>query len=117
VDLDDDEDDLKDSRRPLRDTDEFTQYKNEQDRESELRLVDNGGILKYWQKREQDDKPNLARAAKYLLSIPATQCASERLFSAAGTHYTTQRNRLLPEHMEQEILIKSNQDLFDTILD
>lgn len=54
--------------------------------------------------------PKLSAIAKWVLSAPATSCASERNFSAAG-FTMDHRNRLLPTTLDDCLFLKSNKDL------
>lgn len=65
--------------------------------------------FKFWFERK-DMLPKLSSIAMWLLSAPATSCCSERNFSAAGFLYD-HRNRLLPQTVDDLLLLKSNRDL------
>ena len=54
--------------------------------------------------------PKLSSIAMWLLSAPATSCCSEINFSAAEFLYD-HRNRLLPQTVDDLLLLKSNRDL------
>ena len=53
-------------------------------------------ILSYW-RDNQSRYPTLARAAKSLLSVPASSTPSERIFSLGRIVLSEWRNRLSPE--------------------
>lgn len=65
-----------------------------------------GDPLLWWKQRE-GLYPNLAKAARKLLCIPATSAASERLFSKAGNIVTDLRCSLRPDHVEELLFLKS----------
>ncbi|XP_020315982.1 zinc finger BED domain-containing protein 1-like [Oncorhynchus kisutch] len=65
------------------------------------------GPLAWWGKNE-DRYPRLARAAKYLLSIPATSTPSERIFSKAGFIFNKTRSCLLPENVDKLVFLSHN---------
>lgn len=65
------------------------------------------GPLAWWGKNE-DRYPKLARAAKYLLSIPATSTPSERIFSKAGFIFNKTRSCLLPENVDKLVFLSHN---------
>lgn len=58
-----------------------------------------------WWKTANAKYPNLAKVAAEYLPIPATQAASERLFSAAGNIVTARREALSPQHVEQLVFL------------
>uniref|UniRef100_A0A8C7R8M3 HAT C-terminal dimerisation domain-containing protein n=1 Tax=Oncorhynchus mykiss TaxID=8022 RepID=A0A8C7R8M3_ONCMY len=67
----------------------------------------NGGPLAWWGKNE-DRYPKLARAAKYLFSIPATSTPSERIFSKAGLIFNKTRSCLLSENIDKLVFLSHN---------
>ena len=63
--------------------------------------------LQWW--RENSSKyPYLAKLAKFMLSVPATSVASERVFSTAGDVVTATRSALSPDLVDQLIFLKKN---------
>lgn len=52
-----------------------------------------------WWKCNEEKYPLLSILAKYLLGVPATSVASERVFSTAGDVVTSQRACLSPENV------------------
>lgn len=65
--------------------------------------------FKFWF-NHKEEFPKLSSIAEWLLSAPATSCASERNFSTAG-RIMDQRNRLLPSSLDNLLFIKSNKDI------
>ena len=65
-----------------------------------------------WWKARASYFPALVPLAKKYLSIPATSVASERLFSPAGDVVSAAMSTLLPEHVDQVLVVKKNVDLF-----
>lgn len=69
--------------------------------------------LEWW--RENEGKyPLLKNAAKLFLAIPATETASERVFSSAGNVVSSRRERLLACHVEELVFLHQNAKLFFT---
>lgn len=82
-------------------TTEITQYLNENIIPRSL------NPLQWW--RENSARyPKVSLAAKRFLCIPATQVASEQLFSKTGNIVSARRECLSPEHVEQLVFVKSN---------
>ncbi|XP_076283019.1 zinc finger BED domain-containing protein 4-like [Lasioglossum baleicum] len=67
-------------------------------------------ILEWWN-QNSTRYPDLAIVARNLLSVPATQTYSERLFSLAGNIVTERRSSLLSEKVEQLCFVFANQKL------
>lgn len=61
-----------------------------------------------WWKQHAKEYPNLSKLAVKYLSPPPSSVNSERLFSAAGSIYTENRNRLSPENAEKLLFIMKN---------
>ena len=59
----------------------------------------------HWWRDNEDRFPNLAKMARSVLAIPATQAPSERLFSVAGLTIANDRASLLPEMAEDLIYL------------
>ncbi|CAN0460221.1 unnamed protein product, partial [Ectocarpus fasciculatus] len=57
-------------------------------------------LLSFWAGEGQSLYPNMARAARVLLSVPATSAVLERDFSTAGRLLTPSRSRLAGECVE-----------------
>ena len=75
---------------------------------SEKRITDKSfeGIIKYWE-INKDKYPKLYELSKkYLYSI-CSSTPSERLFSNASQFIGDKRNRLLPNHLEEECILFS----------
>ena len=64
-------------------------------------------ILKWWNENSSR-YATLARVAKNILGIPATQVYSERLFSLAGNVVTQKRTCLLTERVEHICFLSAN---------
>ncbi|CAN0524116.1 unnamed protein product, partial [Laminaria digitata] len=81
-------------------------FRDETNAKGETKLVYNNP-LEMWRKREKEF-PYLARLARRVLSIPATQAQSERMFSAAGLTVNKRRGSLDPENVEMLVLMRCN---------
>ncbi|CAF4027150.1 unnamed protein product [Rotaria sordida] len=64
-------------------------------------------ILIYW-KNNKSSYPTLAKIAKRILSIPATNTSVERLFSDSGNTITNRRTRLQTSKVNQLLFIRRN---------
>ncbi|KAH9381816.1 hypothetical protein HPB48_016340 [Haemaphysalis longicornis] len=64
--------------------------------------------LLWWSTLGSQLYPAVATIAQRFLSIPATQASSERVFSTARNIVTTRREHLLPEHVEELLLLYDN---------
>ncbi|KAK3910315.1 E3 SUMO-protein ligase ZBED1 [Frankliniella fusca] len=51
--------------------------------------------------------PRLGKLAKQILCIPASSASSERAFSVAGLIVTPRRTRLVPDHLDSMIVLRS----------
>jgi hypothetical protein len=74
------------------------------------KISKNMNVLTYW----KDNKtlyPTLARIAKRVLSIPATNTSVERLFSDSGNTITNRRTRLQTSKVNQLLFIRRNVSL------
>lgn len=54
--------------------------------------------------------PNLEKIINYELSIPHSNAMSERIFSLMKTAWRSDRNRLLLQNLEAELILKTNFD-------
>lgn len=61
-----------------------------------------------WWKQNGSEFPNLGKLAIKYLCPPPSSVESERLFSAASSVYTENRNRLAPENAEKLLFIMKN---------
>jgi len=59
-----------------------------------------------WWRRHQTSLPKLARMAFDIISIPATSCEVERVFSQSKLIISTQRHRLMDETLEMLVCLK-----------
>ncbi|CAN0335975.1 unnamed protein product, partial [Ectocarpus sp. 4 AP-2014] len=66
-------------------------------------------LLSFWAGEGQSLYPNMARAARVLLSVPATSAVLERDFSTAGRLLTPSRSRLAGECVEMTLFLNGNQ--------
>ncbi len=64
-------------------------------------------VLDWWRANEVRF-PNLARIAKQILTIPATEVASERMFSSAGNVLTKLRSQLSDDTVDAIIFLHKN---------
>jgi len=65
-----------------------------------------------WWKSQASDFPHVARAARTVLSIPASSAPAECIFSKAGKIFRPERSRLKTEKSEQLVFIKYNKRLY-----
>ena len=75
--------------------------------EDDARIDNNMNLLIYWD-LNKTVYPNLARIARRVLSIPATNTSVERLFSHSGNTITNRRTRLDAEKVNNLLFIKRN---------
>lgn len=74
--------------------------------------------LQFWKTQAASNNlPRLAKVARSVFAIPATQNKSERAFSAASHTLTDFRTRMDPEHVDELLLVRSHykQIHFDTL--
>ncbi len=67
-----------------------------------------GDPLEDWWVKNKSIFPRLFPVACDVLVIPATSAPSERVFSLAGYCSKEKKNRLSNDHLEQEVMLKSN---------
>jgi hypothetical protein len=86
-----------------------TETKTEFDRyiEDKTKIDKDMNILIYW-KNNKSSYPTLAKIAKRILSIPATNTSVERLFSDSGNTITNRRTRLQTSKVNQLLFIRRN---------
>jgi hypothetical protein len=65
-----------------------------------------------WRKQHEERFTTLAELTMKCLACPATSVSSERLFSMAGDIHTPNRNRLLPDNIENLCFLKYNMTTF-----
>ena len=58
-----------------------------------------------WWKEQEKYLPNMAKAAKKYLSIPATSVPSERVFSKAGEIVSARRNRIKSKNVDMILFL------------
>ncbi|XP_075712391.1 E3 SUMO-protein ligase ZBED1-like [Rhinoderma darwinii] len=63
--------------------------------------------LAWWQ-RHATSLPNLAHFAKAYLCVPASSCASERVFSTSGLICSPRRMRLTEDHIDTLVFLAKN---------
>jgi hypothetical protein len=68
---------------------------------------DNATPLEFW-KTQQKKLPGLAKIARSIFAIPASQNKTERSFSAAGNIMTDRRTMLDPDHLDELLILRSN---------
>ena len=68
--------------------------------------IGNFDVLKFW-KEKTNQYPKLAKLARYVLCIPCSSAASERIFSCASRVYKERRTRLLPQHIDSVVFLNS----------
>ncbi|CAN0133135.1 unnamed protein product [Ectocarpus fasciculatus] len=66
-------------------------------------------LLDFWAGGGQTLYPNMARAARILLSVPASSAVLERDFSTAGRLITEARSRLSAAYVEMVLFLNGNQ--------
>lgn len=71
-------------------------------------------VLDWWAINSQQ-LPTLAKAARFILGIPASSAAPERNFSAADCVVTERRNALSPSTVEDILVCHGNADIKDKI--
>jgi zinc finger BED domain-containing protein 1 (E3 SUMO-protein ligase ZBED1) len=71
---------------------------------------DDEDVLLYWKAKEHM-YPQLAILARKYLAVPATSCASERLFSAAGLIVSDLRSSLLPDTASCLVFLYKNRNM------
>ncbi|CAF0739060.1 unnamed protein product [Didymodactylos carnosus] len=92
-------DELKDEAETKTEFDRYIEDKTKIDKDM--------NILIYW-KNNKSSYPTLAKIAKRILSIPATNTSVERLFSDSGSTITNSRTRLQTSKVNQLLFIRRN---------
>ncbi len=98
-----------------------SETKSEFDRyiEDKTKIDINMNVLVYWQDNKSS-YPTLAKIARRILSIPATNTSVERLFSDSGNTITSRRTRLQTSKVNQLLFIRRNlsllRELFPPVL-
>ena len=69
-----------------------------------------GDLLEFWTKEGRSLYPNMARAARVLLSVPASSAVLERDFSTAGRLITESRSKLDAAYAEMVLFLNGNQE-------
>lgn len=71
-------------------------------------------VLQWWADNSQQ-MPILSKAARLVLSIPASSAAAERNFSTAGGIITDKRSALLPKNVNNILMCHGNPDLKEKV--
>lgn len=61
-----------------------------------------------WRGQHKADLPILAQFARQYMCIPASSCASERVFSTSGNICSPRRSRLSEEHLDILVFLAKN---------
>ena len=61
-----------------------------------------------WWKNNAPNFPLMAKMARSVLCIPASSAESERVFSAASNTISEKRSHVLPDNLNDLLLLKSN---------
>ncbi|CAF4080075.1 unnamed protein product, partial [Rotaria sp. Silwood1] len=90
--------------------------KTELDRylEDETKIDNKMNILTYWD-LNKSLYPNLARVAKRILAIPATNTTIERLFSDSGNTVTDRRTRLDSDNINYLLFVMHNMKILKEV--
>lgn len=70
-------------------------------------VIDPSVRLEYWWLNHRREYPRVSRLALDILAIPPMSADCERAFSSAKLLLTSQRNKMLPENMEEIELLKA----------
>lgn len=71
--------------------------------------------LLFWWSRNEVKFPRIAIVARHFLSVQASSAASEREFSTAGITMDVKRSSLKPEKLEMLSMIRSNEDMIESM--
>lgn len=84
------------------------------DYEKMVRIHRKNSILEFWEAQSTEHK-GLYELARIIMAIPPSQTTVERAFSLLGYIYNCRRTRLLPENLENIMMIILNRDLVKQI--
>lgn len=79
-----------------------------------VRIHRKNSILEFWESQSSNHK-GLYELARIILAIPPSQTTVERAFSLLGYIYNCRRTRLLPQNLENIMMIILNRDLVEQI--
>ena len=74
---------------------------------------ENINCLEFWKTRDCSEQ--VRKYVREVMALTATSAPSERVFSIAGDFYSAKRNRLSKDTFRSLLLIKMNQELFETL--
>ena len=86
----------------------YIALENEQKMYMEGRVAPSDKCIFRWWKENATRFPIVARVARNILGVPATQAYSERLFSRAGNIISEKRSCLLSDRVEQLCFLSAN---------
>ena len=72
--------------------------------------ITNVKALEFW-KANESVFPTLAKFAKKYLSVPASSCSVERMFSTCNHIFSLRRRRLGVEYYQRLVILKLNEHL------
>lgn len=73
-------------------------------------------VLQWWCDKQRSF-PRLSALAEHILMLQASSASSERVFSHSGNLKSKTRGRMSSVSMEEQVILKSNQDLWTPMLD
>lgn len=79
-----------------------------------VRIHRKNSILEFWEAQSSEHKC-LYELARIIMAIPPSQTTVERAFSLLGYIYNCRRTRLLPQNLENIMMIILNRDLVEQI--
>jgi hypothetical protein len=94
---------------PREEIDKYLRYKISQ-QDKELLQSDDPFACVYFWIRQRGRFPIVCEAALRILAVPASQCLSERAFSAAGNAQPATRDSMLPSTLSDIIYLRSRAD-------
>ena len=79
--------------------------------DSYLTSIDSGSDLLNYRRGKEDIWPKLSMCAKWVLSTPAANTSSERVFSVAGRTLEDRRSQLNPEAVDRLLFLHGLPDV------